>query len=79
MRLYQASGEALSLSLRLHLQAIKHDYFIKTGERLWPVVAEAGAQAVVIWHSLTMVIPQSITHCSPAGSNEREALGGELL
>lgn len=65
------------------MQVIKHHYFIKTGERPWPVVAEAGAQAVVIWYSLTVVIPQSITHCSescsPSGPNEREALGRELL
>ena len=47
-----------------YTQVIKRNYFIKTGERLWPVVAEAVAQARVIWYRLTLVIPHSITHCS---------------
>lgn len=47
-----------------YTQVIKHNYFIKTGGGLWPGVAEAVAQARVIWYSLTVVIPHSITHCS---------------
>lgn len=51
-------------SLFNHTRAIKHDYFIKTGEGLWPAVAKAVARAGVICYSLTTVIPHSITHCS---------------
>lgn len=47
-----------------YTQVIKHNYFIKTGERLWPTAAEAVAQAGVIWYSLTTVNPHSITRCS---------------
>lgn len=47
-----------------YTQVIKHNYFIKTGERLEPILAKAVAQAGVIWYSLTAVIPHSITHCS---------------
>lgn len=45
-------------------RVIKHNYFIKTGERLWPLVGEALAQSGVIWYRLTSVIPHSITQCS---------------
>lgn len=43
---------------------IKHNSIIKTGEILWPAVAEAVPQAGVIWHSRISVMPHSITHCS---------------
>lgn len=57
--------------LFVYTQVIKHNYFIKMGERLWPVVAEAVAQTGVIWYSLTAVIPHSITHCSKSCSPSR--------
>lgn len=72
-----------------YTQVIKHNYFIKTGERLQPVVVEAVAQAGVIWYSLTVVIPHSITHCSKScgplrvqwkrGTRERATLIKALL
>lgn len=54
-----------------YTQVIKHNYFIKTGERLWPTVTGAVAQAGVIWYSLTTAIPHSITHCSKSSRPSR--------
>lgn len=50
--------------LSAYTQVIKHNNFIKTEGRLWPIAAEAVVQTGVICYPLTTMIPHFITHCT---------------
>lgn len=54
-----------------YTQVIKHNNFIKTEGRLWPIAAEAMAQTGVICYPLTTMTPHSITHCTKSCDRSR--------
>lgn len=52
-------------------QVIKHNNFIKTKGKLWPIAAKAVAQAGVNCYPLTTMIPHAITLRSKSGRPSR--------